>query len=242
MSVVNLLSRYLAGDHRQVWDELLSHGPVVRMPPFVDQANDVVRETMNRVRENIESLVRGLEKHRFVFGQYPDGEEVPGYEAPLVPPPDDVDERIVEIERLAGGPIPLSLAGFWRHVGSVNLVGSHADWPENTDPLWVDTPELTIDEFPNWLDRRTSDPDEPSFAAQIAPDVLHKDNVSGGLPYEIALPDAAIDGRLLNGASDLYFVDYLRQALQWGGFPGFASDPEAMPRWLDRLRKEIRGF
>jgi hypothetical protein len=239
---VELLKRYLAGEHRQVWDELLSYGPRVRNATLIEEANLVLRETMTRVRHNIQRLIGGLERHGFEFGRYPDGEEVPGYDAPLVPPPANADELIREIERLAAGPVPLSLAGFWRYVGSVNLVGSHPAWPDNTDPLWVEMPGVTLAEYPDWLDRSNSDPDEPPFAAQIAPDVLHKDNVSGGLPYEIALPDPAADGLLLNGASDIYFVEYLRQALDWGGFPGFATDPDAMPEWLDRLSESVQRF
>lgn len=77
---------------------------------------------------------------------------------------------------------------------------------------------------------------------QIAPDELHKDNVSGGLPYGIVLPDAVADGLLLNSANVIYFVEYLRQALDWGGFPGFATDSNAMPKWLDRLSESVQRF
>lgn len=161
---MDLLKRYLAGEHRQVWDELLSSGAQVRNAALIEEANLVLRETMVRIRHNIKLLISGLERDGFELGRYPDGEQVPaGYDAPLVPPPANVDEQIREIERLAAGPVPLSLAGFWRYVGSVNLVGSHPDWPDGTDPLWVEIPEATIAEYPEWLDRRNSNPDEPPF-------------------------------------------------------------------------------
>lgn len=225
-----------------MWDELLAHGDAVRNLPFRDDAEAVARETMLRVRRNVENLVAGLKRHGFEFGRYPDGEVVPGYAGPLVPPSKHVESELNEIESLVGGPLPLALVAFWRYVGSVNLVGAYPDWPDGSDPLWVDPPAATIDEFPNWLDRKAFDPDERAFGAQIAPDSLHKDNVSGGLPYEILLPNAAIDGELSNEGSGLYFVEYLRQALDWGGFPGFASDPDGMPAWLDKLSERVDRF
>lgn len=237
-----LLDQYIAGAHRQVWSRLIAAREHVRAKPLLDDAQAVVRETMTVVRSNIEMLIDGLAKHGFQFGSYPDGESVSGYDAPLVPPSDNVDDLIADIERLVGGPVPLSLAGFWRVVGSVSLVGYHPNWPDNTDPLWVESPDVTIAEYPDWLDRRNSDPEEPQFAAQIAPDVLHKDNVSGGLPYEIPLPNAAADAVLLNQGSNLHFVEYLRQALRWGGFPGYVDDPDAFPRWMGYLTERVRQF
>jgi hypothetical protein len=55
----------------------------------------------------------------------------------------------------------------------------------------------------------------------IALDAYHKAEFSGGAPYELALPDARADGELLNERHGLFFVDYLRLAFRWGGFPGY---------------------
>jgi hypothetical protein len=191
---------------------------------------------MTRVRESIEAVIQGLTIHGFRFGVYPDGGPVPGYSAPLLPPASDVDEQIARLESLVNGPIPLSLAGFWRYVGKVRLVGSHPEWPEElmSDPLWVDGPDVTD------VQERLAD-GEP-FTALIAPDVFHKDNISGGPAYEIEIPDAAADAIVRNEGNDYYFVEYLRQALDWGGFPGFSADPDAMPPWLDRLSEKVKRF
>jgi hypothetical protein len=187
-------------------------------------------------------VIRELDAHKFQFGKYPDGEDVPGYEGPLVPPADDVLNLFAVIEKITKGPIPLSLAGFWQYVGSVNLVGYYPDWPDNTDPLWVDSPEVTLAELSEWSDLDVSDAEGFALGAVISPDVLHKDNVSGGLPYRITLPNAASDAVVLNEGRNMYFVEYLRQALDGGGFPGFESDPEVMPRWLDEISEDVRRF
>jgi len=242
---MHLLVRYQAGDCRAVWDELLARGAGVREPASLPEAEAVVRETMTRVRANVEAVIAGLKIHGFRFGVYPDGEPVPGYAGPLVPPAADVDSRIAELESLVNGPIPLSLAGFWRYVGAVALVGAHPEWPDPSsellsDPLWVEGPEASIAEVREKLEDRERE-DEP-LAAVIAPDALHKDNISGGEPYEIEIPSASADALLLHEGNDYYFVEYLRQALDWGGFPGFAGEPDAMPAWLDRLSEKVVRF
>jgi hypothetical protein len=84
--------------------------------------------------------------------------------------------------------------------------------------------------------RGDSDP-----AITIAPDDLHKSNTSGGPPYEIAVPDLNADGRLLNERHDLYFVDYLRTAFRFGGFPGYDGiDP--VPEDLTVLKQGLLAF
>jgi hypothetical protein len=39
--------------------------------------------------------------------------------------------------------------------------------------------------------------------------------------YSVELPQAAADFRFQWGSRKVYFVDYLREVFQWGGFPGW---------------------
>jgi len=55
------LERYLQGDHEQVWAQLQSMGEQVRDEPVYSDAVAVARETMLRVRQNIELLIPRLE-------------------------------------------------------------------------------------------------------------------------------------------------------------------------------------
>jgi hypothetical protein len=213
LSVMNFSARYEAGDHHAVWGELIAAGDSVR-GELQSEALEVVRLTMTRVRRNVERLVAELTSHGFQFGLYPDGEVVPAYPGPLLPPQPEDDATVRELETLTGGTVPLSIYGFWKWVGSVCLVGYAQGWPQYADPLWVEGPEASLIEFPDW------EADDEPFGIVIAPDVLHKDNISGGSPYDLAVPNAGIDGVLRNHASEYYFIDYLREALAWGGFPG----------------------
>jgi hypothetical protein len=58
--------------------------------------------------------------------------------------------------------------------------------------------------------------------AEIGPDAICKAHRSGQ-SYVITLPSVGMDALLENERHGLSFVDYLRLALQWGGFPGFES-------------------
>ena len=52
--------------------------------------------------------------------------------------------------------------------------------------------------------------DGEPFQLPVAPDALHKDNVSGGPPYGIVLPDSGAVGRIV-AAEEMSFVDYVRR-------------------------------
>ena len=52
-------------------------------------------------------------------------------------------------------------------------------------------------------------------------DEFHKDNISGGDPYGLELPNPAADFMFMYEPHEVLFVPYLRLAiLQWDGFPG----------------------
>jgi hypothetical protein len=223
---MSYFERYVQGDHEAVWAELVSLGPSVREPAIFDDANAVARETMRRVADNINAIVGRLQGHGYDFARYPDGSLIPFNFGPLAHPHGELRKQIVDLENLVGT-VPLSLKAFWETVGAVSLVGCHSlGWPQYTDPLVVEPPEVCISVYQEWL----ADAEEfgtaniEPFIAPISPDVFHKDNVSGGAPYGLHLPNAAVDVELRNQSRQMTFVSYLRfSLLEWGGFPGLAS-------------------
>lgn len=219
MESINYLERYRAGEYEQVWSELQALGRAVRRQPHYAAAQEVAAETMRRVRRNCELLVSRLRSAGYTFGVYPDG--TGGYftDGPLVAASAETRADCASLAKLAG-PLPLSLLAFWREVGSVDFVGMHRGWPAGLDPLVIYTPEGALSELESRAEEDEQDGSEP-FEATLAPDELHKDNVSGGSPYSVALPDPAADFKLLNERHELLFVPYLRFAiLRSGGFPG----------------------
>jgi hypothetical protein len=71
---------------------------------------------------------------------------------------------------------------------------------------------------PDWLSRYR----RPPVRSAACPDRLHKENVSGGAPYGIVLPDACADG-LFAADTAMPFVSYLNWVFRNGGFPWPAS-------------------
>lgn len=233
---MNYLKRYHDGEYERVWEELIALGPDVRQEPHYSEAFEVAAETMRRVRRNCEILVARLQSLGYVFGIYPDG--TTGYysEGPLVPPSGATRDDIAELEEHAG-PLPISLVVFWQEVGLVDFVGRHPEWGAGLDPLVVIPPVGALS-----LLYEEDAGEEFEWFAGLAPDDLHKDNVSGSDPYGVALPNPAADFVFLNESHDLPFVQYLRMSiLRWGGFPGL-DGRAARFKHLDELIAGLEPF
>ncbi|WP_225896568.1 hypothetical protein [Amazonocrinis nigriterrae] len=62
----SFLSRYLAGDHENVWKELQALDEIVEQP-LRNDALAVARETMRRVKINLKMILHCLKKLGFQF-------------------------------------------------------------------------------------------------------------------------------------------------------------------------------
>ena len=234
------LLRYIDGEYDRVWAELVALGPAVREEPLASDAYAVARETMRRAGGNVDRIIRRLRDIGYRFEHAPVSEWVPNL-AVHVPPAPDAGERIAHLEATAGM-LPLSLRAWYEEVGSVSLMGRHPDWDPHAypDPLVVEGLEGWEFEYECWQDAQEQDPEYPyPFPLPIAPDALHKQNVSGGEPYGIDLPCAGADASLLFlWQEETTFVEYLRICFQWGGFPGWAStqgERGLPPEWTPYL-------
>jgi hypothetical protein len=235
---MNYLERYLNGEHERVWSELQALGVAVRKEPIYSQARQVAEETMRRVRRNCERIVARLRESGYIFGVYPDGTKGYYTSGPLVSPNQEMHADQETLEE-AVGPLPISLVSFWQQVGSVDLVGMHPSWPSGLDPLVVYPPEGACSDLDSMDDMMEG---MGHFEGALAPDDLHKDNVSGGEPYAVGLPEESADFVVLNERHHLLFVPYLRMAvLGFAGFPGLEHRDETFEP-LASLRAELEPF
>ena len=132
------------------------------------------------------------------------------------------DAAIERIEREIG-PLPLALKIFWKQVGSVNFIGRHEEWEgcEYPDPLVVYPPSVAVEELESFLDDREERlAHKFPYLVPIAPDYYHKENVSGGMWYNLSVPAVGDDPPLNDEPHRTTFVSYLELAVKWGGFPG----------------------
>jgi hypothetical protein len=160
------------------------------------------------------------------------------------PPAATTTSMIHKLEK-AGLTLPLSLKAWAEAVGHVNLSGSHSAlcfWQDGAfpgvfaDPLMVSLDDL-MQRGEEWLDA----PDENEKLEIIlgwdadtkANLVIEDEQIDQG--YSLLLPNPAADAGLNNEPHETHFVDYLRTAFYWGGFPGWENQerrPEKELRFL----------
>ena len=265
----SFLNRYLAGEHEQVWADLVALGPDVRKPRYKAEALGVAHETMRRVDANVRTLVTRLQTLSYRFKtkgtwldeiaartesilKLPVAADSPyagrlrestkrrrerrqpaDYEIRAhIPPGPNAGRHLKELEKLAG-PVPLSLRAFYEIVGEVDLIGNHEAISPEADPLVV---------FPVEAMLQCGEEIAEEGRIAIAPDRFQKADISGGAPYEIALPDARADAELLNEPHCPFFVDYLRLVFRHGGFPGYAGKDLDVPTEIAVLAKDLQRF
>jgi hypothetical protein len=185
-----------------VWEELIALGPAVRQNPYAADALAVAYETMSRVRTNVRTITARLEALAY---EKADG---PLYQAPGA----GTRKLIARLEKKAGA-LPLSLRAFYDVVGAVDWTGHHPsiaprDHPVTPDPLVVFPIEIALEH-------------SEESALVIAPDEIFKAGAAGGDSFKMEVPNLAADGKLINENHDTYFVEYLRIAFRFGGFPGY---------------------
>ena len=227
------LDLYRRGQHEQVWTELVGAAS-----PGAD-ARAVAEETMQRVRENVERLRGGLPEIGYRFAR-PD--------AVLVPPAPDAVAQLDRLEAAVGA-IPLALRVFCEVVGTVDLSGSHPEWPhELLDPLMVEVSvDYTLDTREDMIAEGELRPDEP-FDIELAPDDLHKADISGGAPYAVRVPDAGVDALVYWEVHQTTFVNYLRTVTRFAGMGGMSPiqrhghDPLPVPPEIARLAAGLQPF
>ena len=222
---MNWLERYRNGKSREVWGEMIALGGAVRDAAHFDDALSTARETMRRVRQNLEAARKRLAQAGYEFAD-------PA--AALVPPPPETPRMIEEIQEWSG-PLPLSLRAFYEEVGSVDFRQSLKQLVQHRRPERATAPELRvlgeedpIQVFPLVELHAQSKRMGEAVYFCFANDEFHKANYSGGENYHVELPEEAADFRIVGMYGvDEYFVDYLRETCRFGGFRGkIELDPD----------------
>jgi hypothetical protein len=134
------------------------------------------------------------------------------------PPDKATSKQIAKLEKLAGGPMPISLRAWYEEVGGVSLMGSHPvlnpkqpNENELPDPLVLLPLEAMLEQ--------SGEAEGDGLEIVIAPDALHKADISGDA-YYLRLPDSGADF-VFDDGNGATFVNYLRKVFSWGGFPGW---------------------
>jgi hypothetical protein len=215
---MSFLDRYASGECERVWSDLVALGHQARHAAYFGDAYAVAKETMRRVRRNVEVLVERLNGLGYEFARP---------EAAYIPPDGAAVERIVAIEESLG-PLPLSLRAFYEVVGSVDftqswdqLVQYHRPERARAEDLQVlgEEDPLVVAPLTELVEVAAASAGRVYFC--FAADEFHKANYSGGENYHVWLPDPRADFEIV-GMYEIEerFVEYLRATFSWGGFRG----------------------
>ena len=240
----DLLDRYLRGEHGAVWTELRSHEALGG--DLLEEAQAVAKNTMTRVARNADLLGERLAASGWR----------PLYSELRTRPRAKDREVMRRIEEITCAPLPVSLRAFWEAVGGINFIWDYerGDAPDlglnlpmdEMDPVCVDAPEVVTHVFDVWEEQRSGiDPElADPFNLDLAPDYLHKANISGGGPYGIELPFLGADPIFANEVHELRFVDYLRLCFRWAGFPRLErhADRPEVREFLEVMSKGLEPF
>jgi hypothetical protein len=242
----NWLSRYRNGQREQVWLELRQLGSAIHEPDLVEEATLVCDEMADRARQNIEAIVERLSNDGYRFHSNDDQQ---ASVMPYLPPTARAAEHADWLREHFGG-VPMTLRSWVRHVGDVWLVGTHPEWciSASADPLVIEVEgarystasirDYFARELEAWQEWSAEVSDAGTFVLPLAPDRLHKENVSGGEPYGIILPDGCADG-LFVGETTMPFVSYLNWVFRHGGFPWPTESAESQWRVTHALAKDL---
>jgi hypothetical protein len=211
---MNFVERYRNGEHRRVTYELAS---LSDMNPTIRREAEAVAElAMARVAYNCELIAKRLAEYGYTFSVYCDPDDHGGAQSPIVRFDANQAAALRGLEAKFKA-LPLSLTSFWTMVGGVAFTGTHPDFPNMLDPLVIYPADAVFDES-----AYAEPEDDGQFHLALSPDDFHKDNVSGGMPYSVALPQAGFDFELLYEARKTTFIEYLRDTiLSRGGFAAF---------------------
>jgi hypothetical protein len=134
--------------------------------------------------------------------------------------------------------LPLSWRAWIEEVGDVNLAGAHpalSFWEGPDFPgVYADPLMVTLDHFNFEIEGWEADYDAGEAPGPIQPIIGVDPQIKAQLAvtnqlldegYAIEVPNAGADGRLRQGGREVGFVDHLRNAFRWGGFPGWEGQP-----------------
>jgi len=160
---------------------------------------------------------------------------MPPLKNPQIFYPPDSDKTVASefknIEGRAKGPVPLSIRAWHQHVGYVSLEGAHDVLNPRGNPIADPLVIKPIDKLYTAICYAL--PDKPAKLG-ISPNDARKAKPPR-LPsigeYSITLPNASADCPFEDEWRGTTFVNYLRKAFEWAGFPGWERDPNP-PREL----------
>jgi hypothetical protein len=214
---MDFYKRYLKGECKAVYDEIFDLKQNAFLPELFPEVEAVMNETFNRVAVNLEIIHHELQKIDYLFRT-----------DSLAKPLPDTDNLLTELDKTikSFGYIPLALKKFYQIVGSCDFVWNYEINEDRfwdcADPIQIFNLDYLVSytESEDWLETisdATEENEKPYL--ELSADYLHKDNISGGIPYSVEITKRpSIDSLFLFEPHETTFIDYLRISIENCGF------------------------
>ena len=229
---MNLIERYLNGETVSVWKDIEMMGQDAFKPEIYSEVEQVLDETFQRVRFNLEMIYEELLKIDYNFNL----DESYNSLKPLNKPLKNANKLLDKLDKMVKpfGYVPVTLKKFYQIVGSCNF-GWDYENDENfmwhySDPIQIGSLDDLVEEMKDndWVDMMKENvaDGEPVYL-ELAADFYHKDNISGGMAYSIEIAKhPSIDSLFLFEEHKTTFVNYLRICFENCGFSRI-TNPES---------------
>lgn len=240
-----LITRYMSGEYDKVWKEIentdIHHLDIIH----ADDIRAVLQETFSRVAYNLQIIYKALTDIGYLFAS----------DHPLVAPDSNTGARLTKIQEAVSsfGHIPASLKYFYEIVGSCdftwNAYASSPIW-EYSDPLQIsglqELSEYVSDgDWAEYMEELKAETPDMVPYVELSADYYHKDNVSGGQAYSIAInPYPSVDSKFLFEERNTTFVNYLRISINNCGFSRINKVPrvESLDNFLKTVKPQLKPF
>ena len=247
---MSLYKRYIDGETEAVYDEIEKLEEKAFHPEYLADIEKVLTETFSRTAQNLQVIYEELLKMNYLFNKAPES----NFQRPLHPPIQNTDELLKRLDEEVEpfGFVPLSLKYFYKIVGGVNFcwdyeTGEDFLW-RMADPIQVFSLDAIVSDLSRgyWKQEMDEYAEEDEFFEaylDLSPDDLHKDDISGDIPYAIEVtPKPSIDALFMNEPNNTTFINYLRISFEYCGFPGLArsSYDNDYQGFFDRVKPKLQ--
>jgi hypothetical protein len=236
---MELIERYKKGEAKAVYAEISDLEQNACSSERIAEIEPILIETFNRVRYNLTIIYEELKKLNYVFSDRPFHKPLPNTEKLLA----QLDKAVKPY-----GYVPLSLKYFYKIVGGVDFAWNYEKeklflW-DMADPIQI----CSLDELVSYICNKDGDwqdamqeymHDDEYTYLELSADNLHKDNVSGGMPYSLKITtNPSVDSEFLFERHETTFIDYLRICFEHCGFPG-EPDIESYKEFVSRVKPQL---
>ncbi|MDM1510162.1 hypothetical protein HX082_12230 [Myroides odoratimimus] len=226
------IARYKNNEEVKVWNELRSLDCEQLNKFEKKDVEEVVKETISRISYNIKVIYNAFEID-YINNETP-------------------DDLLLELKnRISSyGMMSNFLETFYKSIDKVDFVKIREKYfphENNLDPLYIESVKGMIELLSDgsWEEEMEDLIDEGEDPCiYISPDIYHKDNISGDVPYGIVIENRnTIDTLICNTMyGDIYFLDYLRLTFDNYGFTNLKKESIIPEKYRVMIKNRLVKF